>query len=70
MHLLKTFYFSIANYLNEKACGVVVRASASHLGELSSNLTSAKIFINDLVELGPTQILHPRTGVKAGRGDF
>ncbi len=44
--------------------------SASHLGELSSNLTSAKIFINDLVELGPTQILHPCTCVKAGRGDF
>jgi hypothetical protein len=49
------------------ACGVVVRALASRLGDPSSNLTSAKIFINDLVELGPTQILHPCTGVKAGR---
>ena len=36
-----------------KACGVVVRASASRLGDPGSNLGSAKFFIMDWLSQGP-----------------
>jgi hypothetical protein len=51
-----------------KDCGVVIRALASQIGDLGSNLISAKIFTR-LVELGPQKILHLCTDVKAGHGD-